>query len=104
MTELKTYGLKPRPGEWRVWEIDGWPLLAQVDENDDGEGIGIRYSTSLGGDNDAGVVSVWVGSTKFTDKLDESFTSILAKTDDNQARKALQMLLDQVGAVLGDSA
>lgn len=104
MSALNTYGLTPKAGAWKLFEIDGWPLLVQADSNDDGDGWGLRYSTSVGGDTCAEVVSVWLGSATANEKLEQAFDNTFAEIDEAGARKGLQMLLDQVGPLLGGAA
>ena len=105
MSELNTYGVKPNPQkQWKLFDVDGFQLLATLDESDgdDGDGYGIRYSTAL--DGDVNVVSFWIGARTTSGDINaatyENFESIFNDMDAAAARKALQQLLAQVGPVL----
>lgn len=101
---LETHGIEPKGApEWKLFEIDGWQLLAQPDENDDGDGWGIRYSTAVS-DEAIGVVYIWLGNSKENERTAALFDKTFAEMDEDKARKALQILLDQVGPIIGRQA
>lgn len=104
MTELNTYGLKPNPQkQWKLFDVDGFQLHAELDEGESGCGYGIRYSTAI--DHAVNGVSIFVGVSNpegddLPDAVYDNIESIFNDMDDAAARKALQQLFAQVGPVL----
>lgn len=95
---LNTHGLAPasRPG-WKVFVIDGWQLVVSLDSNDEGDGWGLKYATTVEGIDDA-EISFWLGATSDpTPKMEAAFADIYDTMDEEGARKGLQMLLDHIG-------
>ncbi len=101
---LETHGIEPKGApEWKLFEVDGWQLLVQPDENDNGEGWGIRYSTAVS-DEAIGTVSIWLGNPNENERTAALFDKTFAEMDEEKARKALQVLLNQIGPIIGRQA
>lgn len=103
MSPIKTHGMTPKVGvEWKLFVVDGWQLMAQACENDEGNGWGIRYSTAVE-DSEVGVISIWVGNPNDNERTADLFDKAFAEMDEPAARKAIQVLLEQVAPLIGES-
>lgn len=97
---LRDYGLTPGPSTWKLFEIDGWTLLASVGPDEHGNGFGVRYTTNT---EDGQEVSVWIGDSS-DDGEDNPVVDALLQAweemDEDGARKALQLLMDQAFPIM----
>ena len=100
MSKLNTHGLTCGPQNWRLFDIDGWQLLAALDGGEH-DGAGIKYSICLehGG---IGEVSMWIGKIDADSQVQDHFAKLLTEMDHAKARAALQQLLDQVAPLLSE--
>lgn len=91
---VNSHGLTPpdRP-QMRLFNLGGWQILAKIDSNDDGEGVGIQYSVSTGQGIDP---SMWLGSSEYSETAQSKFEETLANMTDIEASKVLSMLLKAV--------
>lgn len=96
---LNTFGLKPGKTDWQLFQIDGWPLLIEQGPNENGDGFGIHYKTTVAGLDDM-VISAWIGNPADNDKTADAFAKAFEEIDEEKARVGLQMLLDQAGPLL----
>ena len=102
---LNTYGLKPNPvPQFKLFNVDGYQVFMALDSNDNGEGYGIRYTVPL---DTPGLmpVSIWVGTNSESNApISEANCKVwddaFAATDEEGARRALQMFFDQAGPAL----
>lgn len=102
---LNTHGLKPNPNpQFKLFDVDGFQLLMGLDSNNDGEGYGIRYTVAFDIEGLA-PVSVWIGVNRgdgedISDEACAAWDGIFADADQDSARKALQVVLNQVAPAL----
>lgn len=94
---LNTYGLTPLKF-WKLFDIDGWQLLVVAEVNDDDNGFSLVYSTAfeeLGSTVDFKIGYSTQGEP--SQKVEDILKDIFEKIDEEAARKAMQVVLDNAG-------
>lgn len=99
------YGLRPDPKpQFKLFEIEGFQLLAALGGSDNGTGYGIRYTIPFD-IAEVEPVSLWMGVSRDDDEeLTEEVTAIwdetFAKMDEPAARKVLQGILKEIAPAI----
>lgn len=82
--------VKPTASPWKLFEIDGFALLAELGPNEDGDGCGVTYRLAL--DSAVGEVSFWVGTVSDNEKVAAHFEAAFSELDETGARAAFEKL------------
>lgn len=102
MAELNTYGRSPGKTDWKLFEIDGWTLLIELGPNENGDGLGIHYRTTVA-ELEGMSVSIWFGNANENERTEALFEKTFREIDDDGARRGLQVLLDNALPLMGDA-
>ena len=90
---VNVHGLTPPVQTFRLFDLGGWRLLVEVDSDDDGEGIGVRYTLHV---SEGVRMSVWYGTTD-NDEYDEAHPTHVASVTNMTNVDAAAMLSTMLG-------
>lgn len=93
---VNTHGLTPPVQTFRLFDLGGWRMVVEVDSDDDGEGIGIRYTLRV---SDGIRMSLWLGTTSEGDddlsEAEATYIETVAEMTNADAANALSTMLGQ---------